>query len=797
MSSKGNPVSEDSVKALFQTLKAVIENSPLASVLLMIGVLCLTSFWWMSALPAAASMRQVASPKEFSSERSFAYLTKIASQSHPLGTAAHDAVRSYLMNQLSALGLDPQTQHATFLQERRNDYLAADLDNILVRIQGSNNSKGVLLVAHYDSAITSPGAGDDGAGVATLVETARVLHQGPRLRNDVIFLLSDGEEQGSLGAKVFLRDHPWAKNVGAVLNFEARGTAGPSLMFETGANSDWLVKEFIATARYPYANSLMPGVYKLLPNDTDFTDFKKAGLPGLNFAFADGATDYHSALDSLGRVSISSLEHHGSYALSMARYLGDADLNHVFARGEEIYFNILGRHVVAYSMTTAWILTTMAIAACICVLVAMYRRKLVTTRNLALAALVVISAIFLTALVAYGVITFLTSTSQNLRAVFDNRLYRFALTAIGLAMASACMLFTFKRGKFGNLQAAALLIWTICVLLTMLYCPGASYVILWPLLAALVATAAEVITKTEYSLAKRYLLLLVLTVPVCILLVSTLELMYVAFFAEAAYIPAAFTALFLAIVLPQWKPLLDRKWWALPASFGAIGIILLAILAVPKKYNPNQPRTNNMLYMEDIDKNKAMWASLDSAPDSWTSQFVTPRAPVIQLSDFSTWYFRPRRVKSEPAAMSDIAPVTVNVVKDTKDQNSRTLSLFLQPHANTPLVALRIESKAKITGVSFEKNDPAQQGASAMTASRSQITQYPDNEFRLRYLALPAQGAVLTIQTGSTEPVAMSLISEFYGLPLLPGKAITPRGDDTIQRPGFGDRTIVLRSYSF
>jgi len=763
----------------------------------MIGVLGLASFWWMSALSAATYAHQDATLKEFSSERSFAYLTKIAGQSHPLGTAAHDAVRSYLMEQLSALGLDPQIQHATFLQERRNDYLAAEVDNILVRIQGTNNSKGVLLVAHYDSAITSPGAGDDGAGVAALIETARVLHEGPRLRNDVIFLLSDGEEQGSLGAKAFLRDHPWARNVGAVLNFEARGTTGPSLMFETGANSDWLVKEFIKAAPYPYTNSFLPSVYKFLPNDTDLTDFKKAGLPGLNFAFAEQATDYHSALDSLDRVSKSSLEHHGSYALNMSRYLGQADLNHVPGRREDIYFNILGAHVVSYSLTTAWILSGLAIAGCICLVITMYRRKLVTTGNIILAIVMVVATILLTALIAYGVITLLASTSRNLRAVFDNRLYPFAVTAISLAVASACILWPFKGSKFANLQVAALVIWTICVLLAMLYCPGASYVILWPLFAALVVAAVETTTKTGYSLAKRYVLLLVLTLPVCILLVSTLQLIYVAFFAEAAFIPAAFAALFLAIVLPQWKPLLDRKWWALPASFAVLGILLIATIAVPKKFNPHQPRTDNVLYMEDTDKKKAMWASLDAAPDSWTSQFVTPRAHVMQLSDFSPWYFGRGQVLSEPAAMSDMAAPTVSVVKDTKDQNGRTLSLLLQPHASTPLVAFRIISKDKITRVSLEENDPAQKSSSAMVANRSQITRYPDNEFRLRYLALPAQGTVFTIQTGSTGPVAMSLISESYSLPLLAGKTITPRGDDTIQRPGFGDRTIILRSYSF
>src|SRR5438105_2344263 len=82
-------------------------------------------------------------------------------------------------------------------------------------------------------AATGPGADDDGVGVATLLETVRALKAGARLRNDVIFLFTDGEEVGMLGARAFVGEHPWAKEVGVALNFEARGNTGPALMFET------------------------------------------------------------------------------------------------------------------------------------------------------------------------------------------------------------------------------------------------------------------------------------------------------------------------------------------------------------------------------------------------------------------------------------------------------------------------------------------------------------------------------------------------------------------------------------
>ena len=88
--------------------------------------------------------------------------------------------------------------------------------------------QGALLMAHYDSVPNSPGASDDGAAVASLLETLRALRGGPRLKNDVIFLFTDGEEVALLGSKAFVEEHPWARDVGLVLNFEARGYTGPS-----------------------------------------------------------------------------------------------------------------------------------------------------------------------------------------------------------------------------------------------------------------------------------------------------------------------------------------------------------------------------------------------------------------------------------------------------------------------------------------------------------------------------------------------------------------------------------------
>ena len=204
---------------------------------------------------------------------------------------------------------------------RGSAHRAATVQNIVAKLEGTANTRAVLLVAHYDAAPYSLGASDDGAAIASLLETLRALKASAPLKNDVIFLATDGEEIGLLGASAFVQQHPWAKDVGVVLNFEARGDHGPSIMFQTSDGNGWLIDELAETVSRPVANSLSADIYKLLPNETDFTVFKQAGMNGLNFAYIEGVASYHSSLDNMANLDERSLQHHGMYALALARRL--------------------------------------------------------------------------------------------------------------------------------------------------------------------------------------------------------------------------------------------------------------------------------------------------------------------------------------------------------------------------------------------------------------------------------------------------------------------------------------------
>ena len=291
----------------------------------------------------------------FDTERALVHLHHIAANPHPGGSAENDAVRAYLITQLQTLGYEVQTQ--PFQAKGR------DLTNILAKRPGQDpRAKAVTLVAHYDSVRFGPGAGDDGAAVAALLEVARVFAL-ENHRNPLLILLTDGEEMGLLGAQAFVHHNAAVAEVGVILNFEARGTSGPSIMFQTSRGNRWLIDLYAKNAPHPVSSSLTDDVYQHMPNNTDFTIFREvAKLPGLNFAFIGGVRHYHTKDDSIDNLDRASMRHHGIQALSIARKLLDADLS--LARSEEdvVYFDVLGAFMVHYPMRWVWPLTILACA---------------------------------------------------------------------------------------------------------------------------------------------------------------------------------------------------------------------------------------------------------------------------------------------------------------------------------------------------------------------------------------------------------------------------------------------------
>ena len=286
-------------------------------------------------------------PTQFSAARADAVLGRILGEQrpHPAGSAEAEGVRGRILSELSAMGIFARTQIGmSCYGERRWDNIpCATVTNIIAEaVPGTG--KAVVLMAHSDSVAAGPGAGDDGSGVAILLETIRALKARHLVAgiHPITAIFTDGEENGLLGANLFLRDPARRDGIGAVINVEARGNQGPSYLFQTSKGNGPLIALYAHGVQRYATSSLYSEIYKYLPNDTDLTPVLAAGIPGYNFAFIGNVAHYHTPLDRRENLDPDSVQQQGDAALALADELAHADYRSL--KGEDaVYLDVLER----------------------------------------------------------------------------------------------------------------------------------------------------------------------------------------------------------------------------------------------------------------------------------------------------------------------------------------------------------------------------------------------------------------------------------------------------------------------
>ena len=287
----------------------------------------------------------------FSAVRAEAILRDLLQEKapHPVGSETNRVVRDRIVSHFQAAGYEPEIRSG--FQCNPEYGACADLEHLVAVKRGTDGQNAVLVTAHYDSVWTGPGAADDGAGVSAILEIARMAADYPPYLNDVVFLVTDAEEYGLIGARAFADDDPLFARVKVVVNLEARGVSGPSTLFETGEGNRSIIRIYSKNVPRPSANSLVHEIYKTMPNDTDYSVYRDRGVMGLNFAFAGGVALYHSALDDPDHLDLGSLQHHGDNAWAMVNALGDRDLSRIRSREDAGYIDLFSATLIHYPVS--------------------------------------------------------------------------------------------------------------------------------------------------------------------------------------------------------------------------------------------------------------------------------------------------------------------------------------------------------------------------------------------------------------------------------------------------------------
>ncbi len=346
---------------------------PLATSIFCLALIELLTLWqYRGPAPKSSDVADA----EFSAERAVSVHEELfPNKAHPAGTVENLIVRDRLVDLLRNLGWTVEVQMAVVESDAK-----VVLHNVLAHHPRLAELKGrpLVLATHYDSCRTGPGAGDAGGCVAAVIESARALMDGSnsfdfrQMKRPVYLLFTDGEELGLLGASQFVKRHPLSGKKPIVLNFDARGTSGPVVMYETHVGNRAAVEAWgNQLARPRLTGALFTAVYRTLPNGSDFTVFQQAGWQGFNFAIIDGAHRYHQPDDTLANLDRRSIQHFGEQALTLARHIATSDVELAESHDDAEFFDVFGLFVVSYPL---WWCLPLSILAFIGIALTNWRR---------------------------------------------------------------------------------------------------------------------------------------------------------------------------------------------------------------------------------------------------------------------------------------------------------------------------------------------------------------------------------------------------------------------------------------
>jgi len=618
---------------------------------------------------------------EYSTKRALEKVKVISENPHFVGSENHKMAGEYLVNELQKLGLETQIQEGTTLSDWGN---LTKSKNILARIKGSNSSKALLLLSHYDSAphSYSHGASDDASGIATILEGVRAfLENKTPHKNDIIILFSDAEELGLNGAALFVTQSNWAKEVGLVLNFEARGSAGPSYMLmEVNKGNANMVKEFTAAnPSYPVSNSLMYSIYKMLPNDTDLTVFREQGkIQGFNFAFIDNHFNYHTAQDDIAHLSPKTMAHQGTYLVPLLNYFSNSDLSSLQSGDDYVYFNTPFNFV---SYPFSWVFPMVMIAVFLflfLVFIGLGKRVLVFS-EMGKGFLIFLSAILVSGLSAFFGWKLLLKIYPQYNDIlqgftYNGHDYIGAFVFLSLAISMLFYSNSNSENKTENYSVAPLFIWILINFSIAFYLPGAGFFII-PLFFSLFMLAYFVTTQKT-----KPILNLILSIPSLIILVPFITMFPIGLGLKILTGSAVLTVLVFGLLLPIFGSFPRKGFWSLVLFLISIGFFIKA--SFNSGYAIGTAKPNSLLYVYNADSKKAVWTTYDINLDPWTKLYLgeNPKdASELNKNPLFSKY-KSGFTYSVEANIIDLGEPTISFLKDSIAGSQHYYKIKIKPN---------------------------------------------------------------------------------------------------------------------
>ncbi|WP_154794463.1 M28 family peptidase [Occultella kanbiaonis] len=743
----------------------------------------------IAAMPAGPAPAD-APATQFSAARGVALLEQLGPDPRTPGSAAHAHARAQLVAELDPLGWETEVHESVgAFDENPAAASMATVSNVVATLPGTDPTGTVILAAHYDSVPGSPGAADDGLGIAAALESARALTAGDAPRNDVMVLLTDAEEPGLLGAEAFVHDRAEQLGPAVLVNLEARGAGGsPASVRLTEPNG--MLLDLLAHTPRPVVDSFSDALFALLPNDTDLTRFAAGGIAGFDTAITGAGAYYHSPLDDLEHLSAASLQEMGAGTLAFARAAAGADLTRLPDGGADVVTSLpwgLLRVPEGLELPLAALTVLLALAAVACA----RRRREVGLPRVALGVATAAASLPLVATAAVGLWQAALAVdpaqaSAVVREPYLPLFYQVGVVALALGLILGVRAVLRPVMPDGELGLGALVTLSLAGLGLALVLPGAAFV----LVVAVLPAAVAALIGAGLPARARAVVLGVGLLPAAVMFFPAVVGMFDVGLGTGGPLAAVFVAVVALLALPlvdaaglvrPEREAPSRRRVLVPAALLAVAVVATVGGLVANGEGRTDPRQEMLSYSLDADSGEAMWTSWSPSGSAWSEQLLP--SPSSDLAD-QPW-LGGGAIANGPATAADLPAPEVAVVSDRDTGTHRELVLEVTSARGAPAIGLWVAAADVVSATV--------QGRDLPTVAPGPASDGDGGPWDFGFLLRGAQQTRVTlVLDGRASEAELRVVDLTHELEVVPGFEGPPHGRVLVTPNVYVYRTVEL-----
>jgi len=257
----------------------------------------------------------------------------------PRKTGTYGCIKAgeYIYEKFVELGLDTKSYYWKSFGNKYNPRFFTG-QNIEATIYGNNKPNEIIIFnAHYDSVLRSPGADDDGSGVAAVLAAANVLSKF-EFERTIKFLCFSGEEEGLLGSKEYAQNAYENNNMIIVeFNVDMIGYAQTEedenkFRIYSSDDVDWfadIIEDL--NFQYDFNFNITRGILSAdRRGGSDYFSFLRYGYETIAFFEGQWNQYMHSEDDSIENMNIPYLTKTSKLIIASIAYISDMSIDHPF-----------------------------------------------------------------------------------------------------------------------------------------------------------------------------------------------------------------------------------------------------------------------------------------------------------------------------------------------------------------------------------------------------------------------------------------------------------------------------------